>query len=279
MKVTVWTVVTGLVLFAWLNIAMGTSANFAANVVVGGAAGDFCSAQDWNVLTSFRLDFDHTTDNKTACLASGTEVGTLATGTIVTPGTPSPGSGGDALYANANTEYIHFDNPAPYFRSLYGELYILFMVPAEPGSTMDFVNIYDSADDRLELAITATGKINALWEDNNAGSIQEESAFDISNACVGSSNCYDDWIQAHVIWDTTAGGNVEFGHQYRVDDNRDGDFEDGGAEDWTSMEYATGDLNEMGTEPTTDDFKFGYHDATYQVDIYIDDVEISYDQP
>ena len=70
-------------------------------------------------------------------------------------------------------------------------------------------------------------------------------------------------------------------YRVRVDDNRDGDFGDGGAEDWTGWtgEASATDLEAWASEPTTDDFKFGITTATHTQNIYIDDLEMTPDKP
>jgi len=67
----------------------------------------------------------------------------------------------------------------------------------------------------------------------------------------------------------------------RVDDNQDGDFDDGGAEDWTSWEYEASaiDMGTWSAEPSTDDFKFGIVTGTYDYQVEIDDVELSPNKP
>jgi len=109
-----------------------------------GGAADYCSTQTWNTLTEFRLDFDHTTDNKTACLTSGTEIGTLVSGTVIdTPSVTPPGSGGDVLIANASGEYIVFDNSTTYFNSQYGTLKFKFRCLGDNANNYDLINIIE----------------------------------------------------------------------------------------------------------------------------------------
>ncbi len=245
--------------------------------------GDYCDSQTWNTLTSFRLDFDHSTDGSTACLSTGTELGVLTGATIATPPLASPGSGGNALYANATAEYITFSNTLPYFRSLYGELMFKFLIEGDNASTYYLINIIQTAaQDRLQIYVALGGRTAYIWEDNNNGGINENIGIDVDAY-------YGKWIQIHVKWDTTrctdgtcdGAGEDEFCTRARVDANADGDFLDGGAEDWTAWacESSAVDMNTWAVEPTTDDFKFGIVSGTYDVYVYIDDVEISYNQP
>lgn len=253
-----------------------------AGMVIGsGSGGDYCSSITWNTISDFTLDFSHPTDARTAC---GTdEVGVLTTATIATPAIASPGSGGDALYVAANTSYIQFDNTGSPFTSQYGEIISNFQISGD-GSNNDFLfNIVGvPAQDRMEIYVHgSTGRIYVTWEDNNNGTI------DIYSGDVDAF--YGDWIQIHVKWDTTrctdgtcdGVGEDELAIRTRVDDNRDGDFADGGAEDWTAWTYETSavDMGAWATEPGENDIYIGIYGTTYTQDIYIDDVEISNDKP
>ncbi len=247
--------------------------------------GDYCDSQTWNTLTSFRLDFDHSTDGSTACLSTGTELGVLTGATIAPPPLASPGSGGHALLADASGKYITFSNPLPYFRSLYGELTFKFLIEGNNANNYSLIDIIQTAnEDRLQFQVLGTGKFNIIWEDNNCGALglSLPAAFDVDAY-------YGDWIQVHIRWDTTrctaepcdGAGEDEFCARFRVDDNQDGDFLDGGAEDWTgwNCEAITTDYHVWASEPGANDFKFGIVSGTYDVYVYIDDVEISYNQP
>jgi len=251
--------------------------------VAGG--GDYCSGQSWNSFTNFRLDFDHTTDNKNACLSSGTETGALTSATVATPGLASPGSGGDALLCDGDDHYIAFDNSGTYFQSQYGELKFLVYLAGDNTDNQTIFRIQEVASqDLLLLTLKGDGLVTLRWEDNNQGTIDTIGA--INNDL---DDYYGDWVQIHVQWDTTrctdgtcdGVGEDELQARSRVDDNRDGDFNDGGNENWTAWhgESSAIDFGAWSAEPTTDDFKFGISYGTQNQNIYIDDVEISYSQP
>jgi hypothetical protein len=252
---------------------------------VPAAAGGFCASQSWNTLTDFSVDFDHTTDNKQACYnASDGEVGTLNnSATIATPGTIGPVSGGDAVLSDADQRFIDFDNDTPYFDSKWGELYFTFLVTGDNTEEDCILNINHDANNRLRLYISASGAMSLLWEDNSAGNIN------IGGADVDDTSA--DWIQVHIKWDTTrctdGDGNCgdanedEVAMRWRIDDNRDGDFGDGGNEDWSAweVESSTKDAAIWATEPGANDVILGIWGATHTVNIYVDDLEISKSQP
>lgn len=253
---------------------------------VSGLAGaaEHCSGISWNTFASFALDFDNETAEQACESAGDGETGVLTNATVATPGLVSPGSGGDALLCDGDTHYIDFDNSTPFFRSVYGELMAKILVTVATTAEDIVIQIQQVAyQDRLQTYVAATGIIYCRWEDNDSGAV-EVSGPD-TDLYIG------DWIQIHIKWDTTrctqGDGNCgdanedEFCMRYRVDDNRDGDFGDGGAEDWSAWtcEASTLDLEVWSAEPTTDDFLFGIVGATHSQTIYVDDIEISYAQP
>lgn len=260
-----------------------------AVVGINGAPADYCTTQTWATLTSFKLDFGHTTDTKTACLSTGTELGITSAGTTISTPTPaSPGSGGGAITGDATAEYIDFDNSLPYFQSQYGELYLKALVTGNNANDTRLLGIVQTAnEDQLIVQVTASGGWQALWEDHNSGvvSVIVSGAYDLDAAG------YNHWAQIHVKWDTTRctdtgencadAGEDELCMRVRIDTNDDGDFGDGGAEDWSSYSCETDatDMLAWTAEPTTDDFKFGLVTGTYDVQIWVDDVEINYAQP
>jgi hypothetical protein len=142
-------------------------------------------------------------------------------------------------------------------------------------------------NDDLTVSVSAIlGKVGVTWEDNNQGLVS------IANV-VQLDTYVGDWVQIHIKWDTTRcddGGGTEpcdtdaseeeLGVRYRVDDNQDGDFGDGGAEDWSAWTYEASALNmkPWDPEPTTDDMLYGMQ-GTHVVDIRMDDIEISDTQP
>lgn len=253
---------------------------------VGGGPAEHCSGIAWNTLTQFALDFDNETPEQTCESASDGETGVLsANTTIVTPALVSPGSGGDALFVNGDSENIIFDNAGTYFASQYGELYFLMQLAGD-NTEQDYIILIEEVgfQDYLRVRLNTAGTIGITWEDNNSGSVSITLTVDLDNH-------YGDWAQIHLKWDTTRctqgdgncadAGEDELAGRMRVDDNRDGDFNDGGAEDWTAWTLETSDidLEAWVAEPTTDDFEFGIATATYTQNIYIDDVEITPSQP
>lgn len=255
---------------------------------------DYCSSQSWATFSAFKFDFDHTTNNLYACLASGTTTGTLvnaASGQIDTP-TPSTtgiGSGGDALITDATTEYVRFTNSSSIFQSQYGEL--MFKVYLAGDNTADYylLNIIKTpAEERLQISIVDTGQITITWEDNNHGSVYAA----VLSVTYDFDSNYGGWAQIHVQWDTTrctAGGTScgisnsddELRVRIRYDSNNDGDFSDGTAETWSNWGYETSNID-MGTwssEPTTDTIAFGLVSGTFAQAIWVDDLEISNAKP
>ena len=245
------------------------------------AAADYCSSQTWATLSSFKLDFDHATP-ETACLSTGTEVGTLSGATIATPATVSPGSGGAALLANANSEVISFDNALPYFRSLYGEIYITFFM-SEANTATDYLFKAEGVafQDELRINVNTVQAPGAFWEDNNGGSVSLSSGFDMDADCGGA--CYAYWIQVHVKWDTTrcsdgadtcdGVGEDELGVRVR--------YYNAGWQAWSSWAYETSalDFEAFSSEPTAGEILTGITSNSFDATYYIDDVEISYNQP
>lgn len=263
-----------------------------SNVPGQTASGTYCDGVSWNTLTDFTLDFDHTDDSKNACISGGTETGTLTSATVTTPGTASPLSGGGALYADGSTHKIEFDNSTPYFDSQYGEIKISFNVAAMLSVNQNICYIAGDSDNKFLIYAASNDSLYWLWEDNNAGN----KSFYIENVI---NNYAGDWIQLHIKWDTTRctdgdgncadstangdwtqAGEDELCMQYRVDDNQDGDFSDGGAENWSSWtcESSTYDYEEWAAEPGNDEVDFG-SGSDYDQATYIDDVEISVSQP
>ena len=269
----------------WANPIIGAFMDVGGGVSVT-APGDppsFCSSQSWATYTDFKIDFDHTTDEKYACLDSGTETGTLDGATIASHTITNPGSGGNTLFGDATNDSIEFHNTGSYFNSAYGSFRCLINIDGENNTDYIFAYIIPvDYDNRLRLSIGANGLLQVLWEDHNGG---------IINTYVNATdfeNHPGDWGQIEVKWDTTActagdgncGETNEIGARVRVDDNRDGDFDDGGAEDWTDWSYesSTQDLNAWAVEPSTEDIVFGLG-GTHNVDFNMDDIEISNSKP
>jgi hypothetical protein len=278
-------------LFCLLALAWVSSTGAWMNLSVSGsgvpAAAGFCASQSWNTLTDFSVDFDHTTDNKQACYdASDGEVGVLNNGaTIATPPTVSPVSGGDAVLANGDSRYIDFDNDTPYFNSQYGEIYFTVYLAGNNTGADYFLYISHDGNNKLNFQISSTGAFYVVWEDNSGGNASTTGGPDFDDY-------YGDWLQFHVKWDTTRcqdagdtcdGGaaDEELGFRYRIDDNRDGDFDDGGVEDWSAFIYEQSALrfDAWAAEPGDGDIKAGLTTATYSENIYVDDLEISKSQP
>lgn len=260
------------------------------SAAAGGVAADYCASQSWDTFAAFKFDFDHTTNNLYACLASGTSTGTLvnaAAGQVTgpTPSTTGIGSGGNALVTDATTEYITFTNTSSIFQSQYGE--IMFKVNLAGNNAADyyvFQIVQTAAEERLQVYVADTGHTYVLWEDNNHGSVSIGSApaFDFDDN-------YGDWAQIHIKWDTTrcsdgtcdGAGEDELGIRIRFDTNNDGDFDDGGDEDWSAWAYETSaiDMGAWETEPTTDKIQFGLISGAFDQAIWVDDLEISNAQP
>jgi hypothetical protein len=252
----------------------------------GKGATDYCASQAWNTYTDFALDFDHTSDEKSACEdATTSETGTYNAGTDTTTLTPdSPISGGKCLNGDADSQYIQFDNTDSYFASASGE--IRFSVQLSDNNTgndriLDIFHL--AAQDLLNVYVMATGVVQVNWEDNNDG------GFTI--ASVDLDSYYDKWVQIWIQWDTTrctdgtcdGVGEDEVQVAWRADANGDGDFGDGGVENWSAWagETSATDANTWAGEPGDNDINFGIKSAsaTYTVPIYLDDLEIKKTQP
>lgn len=256
---------------------------------VGGvttSAGGGCGAQSWNTFSDFRLDFDQATAFD-ACLTSGTETGgSVNSPTVVTPPTASPVSGGNCLYANNGNDYIQFDNTGPYFQSQYGEVMFSFRQDQDNAGEDTILRISHAfQEDWLLFSINEFGALFVTWEDNNDGAVT------ITVPVIDIDSHRDEWIQCHIKWDTTActdgngncedgGADNELGVRCRVDDNDDGDFDDGGLEDWPAWTYDgdTDDLQAWASEPGENDIFIGFI-GTHSTDYWVDDLEISYSKP
>lgn len=243
-----------------------------------GAASDYCSGQSWQTLSGFRLDFDHTTDSKIACLLSGTSTGEAVGAPAFSTTSPACiGSGGNVLIADASGEYLQFDVSNVFFNSKYGEIY--FKIKNDGNNTTDIqiLNIIGIANqDRLQISIVSNGYIQIYWEDNNAGT----QSFNV----VDTDGYYGDWIQVYLKWDVTrctdgtcdGAGEDEFCYGYRVDADNDGD--------WDSAfnmfcESSTYDFSEWAAEPGDDNLSLGFINGTFNFNISIDDLEISSAKP
>lgn len=251
------------------------------------STGGYCAGQGWNTLTDFRLDFDHTDDNKNACTPIDTETGTLTNATIADDGITSPLSGGDSLLCDGDNHIITFDgvddSGTTYFNSKWGTLYFSIVLAGDNTNEHDIVNIIQTAaEDRLEVILEATGKFFIIMEGQNNGTVSHGHAgFDMDNY-------YDKLVQGRMKWDSTrctdgtcdGAGEDEIKIALRVDDNADGDFDDGGVEDWNeSTSTDADDLPIWAAEPGVGDFKFGIVNGVHTQNIKIDDIEISGDQP
>lgn len=260
----------------------------------GGSAADYCASQTWNTFTAFRLDFDHTTDTKTACLVSGSQVGVdNGSSSISNPSPVSPGSGGNAILPDESGDYIHFDNSASIFKSEYGEIKALINYPNNSTTSIRVFHALGVANqDYLSIEVNPNGFACVVWEDHNR---------DILYSCilVDLDSYYGKWAQVHVKWDTTRcasgacnvdsrsgdwtqAGDDELCIRIRVDANADGDFADGGVENWSAWSCDTNndkDLQSFASEPGQDSIRIGYTGGTYDYPIYVDDVEISVTQP
>ena len=249
-------------------------------IVSGGApvVADFCAAQAWNTLTNFRLDFDHTTDTRTACLTSGTELGALTTATITTPAAASPGSGGNALSCGASPANIALGNSGGYFASQYGTIYFLFLLEGDNTAEHYIFDVIQTpAEERLQLYIEATGKIGVVAEGSNDGAVpRTTTVFDVDSY-------YNKWIQANIRWDSTRctggsgncadAGEDEVCIRFRVYDGSWGE--------WTTWECDADadDLPAWDVEPGAGEIKIGINGGTYAQKLWIDDVEISNAKP
>ena len=258
-----------------------------ALVILGGhygGAAAYCDTQTWNTLTSFRLDFDNTDGNHIACLAVGTELLTDVATPIIeaVPYAMTGASGGNCIKFNSNDENILGDNTNSYFNSAYGEVYFLVILAGNNADNYYF--FYPQAvvgEDRLRFEIAPTGVTYILWEDHNGDTDQ----IDI----VDLDSYYNKWVQFHIVWDTTectagdgnCGAVNEVGARWRADANGDGDFEDGGVENWSAYCYisSTDDFEAWVSEPGADEIIIGLNPATYDVDVWMDDIEISSAKP
>jgi len=151
-----------------------------------------------------------------------------------------------------------------------------------------FSIIQDPIRDRLICTVLATGRTSCTWEDTDNGGITlNGDATDLDTACGGGA-CYGYWATIRLRWDTTRctqgdgncadAGEDELCYQFVVDSDKDGSFADESFATW-DCEVSTTDLEAWTAEPTTDDYKFGLSSATYSVDLYTDDVEITPAKP
>jgi len=253
-----------------------------------GAGGEYCSGISWNTLSDFTLDFDHTTDNRKACYGSSDgELGVDNNSpSYVTPATVSPVSGGKALLADGNNEYLDFDNSNTYFQSQYGSLMVTFMVADNNAENLfaPLEIIQTANEEQLRLWVNSTGEMYMTWESGNDGADTTE-LFDFDDGPY-----YGCWVQLHIIWDTTRCTDTgegcgdaeeeEIAGRYRIDANADGDFDDGGVENWQNYvesDDAT-DHTVWDTEPTTNDIHIGLN-SVHECNVYVDDVEFSTAKP
>lgn len=244
----------------------------------------YCAGISWNTLSDFALDFDNDTPEQACEDGVNGEIGVKTSATIVTPSTVSPLSGGDALLSNASTEYIDFDNTNSFFASVYGEGYFSVKLDGNNIATYYIIKFEGvSGQDKLIFQIVDTGALTAVWEDNNDGNVTL-SGLDLDSY-------YGDWVQVHFKWDTTrcddgadtcsGAGEDELCFRVRVDDNRDQDFGDGGAEDWTSFycEVDIHDFEAWASEPGSGQIVYGLYAGAHSEDLSIDDVEVSTSKP
>jgi len=258
-------------------------------MVIGGgvpSGGEsYCSGTTWETSDDFWLDFDHTTSNVNACVTGdSTETGTLTNATIATPVLESPISGGDAILADGDEHYITYDNTTSYFTSQYGTITFTFKIASDSTNGHKILRIFDVwGQDHFYVNYGSNGYFSVFWEDHNSN------IANITNFGVDLDGHDDEWVQVKIIWDTTRcsaepctdAGEDELCATVRVDDNSDGDFDDGGAEDWAAWRCETDqdDFLEWDTEPGENDITFGLYDGTQVEVIYVDDLEISNSQP
>lgn len=243
--------------------------------------GDYCSGISWpTVGDDFTLDFDHTTDARTACGTFGS-TGTLTDAVVGSPPATFPGSGGNVMVADGDAHYITFDNDGQ-FSSTAGTIFLEIRTTAATVGHDIFRATGTAFQDWLLIEHVVNGNLQARWEDNNSGDITITCGYDMDN--------YDgDVTQVQVIWDTgrctsgdgNCGATYELACRQRVDDNNDGDFSDGGAEDWSSWSYEASDLDlePFATEPGVGDILFGVIDGTLVDTLYFDDLEVDNAQP
>ena len=281
-----------IVLLLLLLVSPAWAFSPAIQAVVGssGAATDYCAGTTWNTFTAFRLDFDHTTDTKTACLASGTQVGELSgTPGISTPLPLSIGSGGNALITAATDEHILFDASPTILKSQYGELMVKLNYAGNSAANyIPFYAVGVTGQDRLLLYIDSSGATTVVFEDHNHG--------DVSASIVDLDGYYGDWILIHAKWDTTrctdgtcnsstANGNWtqagedELCVRYKVDANNDGSWD----ADWSawSCETSAIDMGSFASEPGVGGIQVGLAEISgvFDVSVMVDDLEISITQP
>jgi len=267
------------ILCLWASAAGAFPGSFLATSVGGGSVQNYCATQSWSSLGDFKLDYDHPDGATTACVGEATFTITNDYSGTPTPTTTGIGSGGLAGVWNANNEYATFSNTSVIFTSQWGQIFGKIKVDGAlvTSGTLIVDNVYNDSTDKLRIGVDANGKLYTQWEDNNAGAVTLLS--------VDVDTYYDKWIQFLVKWDTskcTAGnGNcaspAEMCISYRVDNNADGDFADGGVESWSvSCETSTLDFTQFAAEPTT--IQIGLK-GTYQNLLEGDDFEISTDQP
>lgn len=263
-------------LFNW---QIADSANEDTATTIACAVVDYCANVTDKLFadtSDFWIDFSHTDGDSVACTAN-TELGAWSGASVdAEPDSGvSPGSGGAAMLLDATGDDIIFDNEDASFASAQGQLSFLVCVTADNTAAHYLVKV-NAVDlqDRLLVELTATGLISVSWEDNNTGNV--------TLAPIGPDldSYYGDWVQIHLKWDVSAADtSTEIGIRTRIDDNRDGDFGDGGIEAWSAWTYKAADLAAFASEPGAGEISFGLASGTYNVNIYLDDIEISNSKP
>ena len=236
--------------------------------LIGGKP-SYCDSLSWTPIIaspSFTLDFDHTTAGETSC-GTNDEIGSLSSATIGDAAVANPGSDGNVLIVAGANNTITFDNSGTYFASTSGEMVVTFALKADNiDADQEIVSIIGVADqDRLVLRLNDDENAILVWEDHNGGGETVVST--------DLSSYIGDWVQIHARWDT-AKGSDEFCGNWRIDANGDGDYSDGGVEDWNGWTCDATNNSAWATEPGENDIIIGSL-ANHDQDVEIDDVEFA----
>jgi hypothetical protein len=247
---------------------------------VGGGEGTYCEGITWPILSSpsFTLDFDHTDDEKKSC-GTNEEVGVFDNGTIVAPPyamNQAGSSGGNALRIDSG-EDIYFDNDGGYLVSTSGTISLLLLQTATPSNDDNkFDLVYDEFADQIRFFETNSDDLVVEIEGTNQGPVS------VTGEDIGAHD--GKWIQVQIRWDAgrcaaapcTDGGEDEVCIRSRVDDNSDGEFAGGGAEDWVAWacDTDTDDYTTWTFEAGSNDIRFGQSFDASSSFFFLDDIEI-----
>jgi hypothetical protein len=257
------------------------------------------SAPDWQEYTHWSVDWDYHIDQRRACYDGGDSfqfaIGDDAT--IAMPATASPSgatancSGGFAvLVESASSEGIYYTDWTNGPSDIWDGGWIwrgCFNFSGNPtATTWPFYTYVTYLQDMFGVYVQINGMVFVSYEDDNEGSVDIDTGFDIDDDCSGS--CDDKWWMLEVQFDPTRctgdgddcgdAGEDELAVRWVSDTDGDGSFAD---ESWSAWVYeaSTEDLDAWGTVPTQ--FKTGadWDNADYWTDGFQFNVNYTYTTP